>query len=293
MGPLNDTLLKFRPAVTVAIFIGYGWWTQLNYASFEDIVLSSTSERVLYLRRPQWRTSMTTSKKDLNTDLKDKTLSIWEKMFGFAQLPRQESWWMTAVTTAVITFGIHEWSQCNYLKQDNTTSWNWYFIRLTTWESMPGFEEDKEDKRGSWDPNYEDPVPYKFDPTKPPQWVENGPILIDQPDGTWKDPIVYGPRKVLRFPNRPQIGRRVRWGEFKKPVFEEKQIDPLLPEPDPLEFTKRPPQYTEVPQKVRAGPPVHYRLHKAVASGDIKVSLNFWWNTDGLSIWVVSTWKSM
>lgn len=137
---------------------------------------------------------------------------------------------------------------------------------------MPGFEEDKVDKRGSWDLDYQDPVPYKFDPTNPPQWEENGPIFIDQPNGIWKVPLVYGPRKVLRFPGRPQIGRYVRWGEFEKPVYKERWIDPLVPVDDPLDFTIRPPQYTVVPQEVDAGPPFHNRLHKAVASGDINVS---------------------
>ena len=150
---------------------------------------------------------------------------------------------------------------------------------------MPGFEEDKVDKRGSWDPNYQDPVPYKFDPTKPPQWEENGPIFIDQPNGIWKVPLVYGPRKVLRFPGRPQIGRYVRWGEFKKPVYKERWIDPRVPVDDPLDFTVRPPQYTVVPQQVDKGPPFHNRLHKAVASGDLNVSFPTIHALLGVRIW--------
>jgi hypothetical protein len=141
-------------------------------------------------------------------------------------------------------------------------------------EKMPGFEEDKEDKRGSWDPNYKDPVIWKFNPWGPPQWEENGAVEIAQPDGIWKIPSVYGNRKVLRFPLRPQIGPCVRWGVFVRAMYREKWItnplDDVVPAVDPLAFQVRPPQTTQIPQP--KGPPFHYRLHKAVASGDVKVS---------------------
>ncbi|CAK9867448.1 unnamed protein product [Sphagnum jensenii] len=137
---------------------------------------------------------------------------------------------------------------------------------------MPGFEEDKEDKRGSWDPNYKDPVIWKFNPWGPPQWEENGAVKIAQPDGIWKIPSVYGNRKVLRFPLRPQIGPCVRWGVFVRAMYREKWItnplDDVVPDVDPLAFQVRPPQTTQIPQP--KGPPFHYHLHKAVASGDVK-----------------------
>jgi len=141
-------------------------------------------------------------------------------------------------------------------------------------EKMPGFEEDKEDKRGSWDPKYKDPVIWKFNPWEPPQWEENGAVEIAQPDGIWKIPSVYGNRKVLRFPLRPQIGPCVRWGVFVRAMYREKWIintlDDVVPAVDPLAFQVRPPQTTQISQP--KGPPFHYRLRKAVASGDAKVS---------------------
>jgi len=143
-------------------------------------------------------------------------------------------------------------------------------------EKMPGFEEDKEDKRGSWDPKYKDPVIWKFNPWEPPQWEENGAVEIAQPDGIWKIPSVYGNRKVLRFPLRPQIGPCVRWGVFVRAMYREKWIintlDDVVPAVDPLAFQVRPPQTTQISQP--KGPPFHYRLRKAVASGDAKMKIS-------------------
>lgn len=144
------------------------------------------------------------------------------------------------------------------------------------------YAAEKLDKRGSSDPDYVPPEPYEFDFTKPGQWTEGGPIDVHKPCGIYKpsmylNPEVYPNHKLLRFPKRPQIGKRVRWGEYKgKPPFLEKFIDPMVKEVDALDFTHRPPQYTVVPQKVaphKPGPPHHWRLHRAVASGDKKVSL--------------------
>lgn len=144
------------------------------------------------------------------------------------------------------------------------------------------YEEEKRDKRGSSDPDYEPPDPFgSFDFTQPGQWEENGDILRNKKDGIWKPPMylspgVYPNRKVLRFPKRPQIGKNVCWGEYqgKKPPLE-KWIDPLQRVVDARDFTVQPPLYTAVPQPVenKPGPPVHWRLHRAVASGDKKVSL--------------------
>lgn len=176
-----------------------------------------------------------------------------------------------------------------------------------------GYEEEKLDKRGAWDPNYvppEDPAPYDPDPTKPRPWYPNGPISITQPDGIWRPPDVYGKKKIVRFLVRPEVGvgpkgKVVKFGEFVKPSYrsthlkplppevtgpiDDKYIDPLAPQPkDARDYTHRAPQYTVVPQKCKfekPGPPTHNRLHKAVASGDRKVStrLSLNSNTDGCS----------
>lgn len=167
----------------------------------------------------------------------------------------------------------------------------------------PGYEEEKLDKRGPWDPNY---VPPEFvwdpDPTKPKPWYPNGPVKISQPDGIWKPPDVYLKKKIVRFPTRPEVGvgpdgeTTVKYGEFHKPFYrsshlkplpeeerdpgyvEEKYIDPIAPlPPDARDWTQRVPQYSVVPQKTKGekpGPMTHNRLHKAVASGDKKVHLN-------------------
>ncbi|KAG0582138.1 hypothetical protein KC19_3G036600 [Ceratodon purpureus] len=162
----------------------------------------------------------------------------------------------------------------------------------------PGYEEEKLDKRGSWDPNYvppEDPGPFDPDPTVPRQWSPDGPISIKQPDGIWRPPDVYGKKKIVRFSVRPEIGigsegTTVKFGEFKKPFYrsmhlkplppeetgpiQDKYIDPTVPQPpDARTYTQRAPQYTVVPQKCpdwKPGPRTHNRLHKAVASGDKK-----------------------
>jgi len=142
------------------------------------------------------------------------------------------------------------------------------------------YEEEKLDKRGSSDPDYVPPDPYDgFDFTKPGQWQGNGDIVRNKKDGIWKPPMylapgVYPNRKVLRFPKRPQIAKNVRWGEYQgKPPLVEKWIDPLESVVDAREFTVQRPLHTVVPQLVdKPGPPVHWRLHRAVASGDKKVS---------------------
>jgi hypothetical protein len=164
-----------------------------------------------------------------------------------------------------------------------------------------GYEEEKLDKRGSWDPKYvppEDPGPYDPDPTVPKQWYPGGPISVKQPDGIWKPPGVYGKKKIVRFAARPEVGigsegTTVKFREFVKPYcrsihlkplphaeesepVQDKYIDPLAPQPpDARTYTLRAPQYTVVPQKCydkKPGPPTHNQLHKAVASGDKKVS---------------------
>jgi hypothetical protein len=141
------------------------------------------------------------------------------------------------------------------------------------------FEAEKLDR----DPNQGPTEEPWIDFTKPGQWEEGGGIYRHKPCGIFRPPMylnpeVYPNRNVLRFPKRPQIGKNkggVRWGEFKgKPPFLEKFIDPLVKVVDATdEFsTRRPPQYTFVPQKVdphKPGPPYHC----AVASGDKKVSL--------------------
>lgn len=143
-------------------------------------------------------------------------------------------------------------------------------------------EEEKLDKRGSSDPNYKPPDPFdNFDFTQPGQWQPNGHIVRNKKDGIWKPPMYLNPdvythhNGLLRFPKRPQIGKNVRWGEYKgKPPYLEKWIDPLAKVVDAREFTVQPPLLEAVPQKVdKPGPNVHWRLHKAVASGDKKVSL--------------------
>lgn len=90
----------------------------------------------------------------------------------------------------------------------------------------PGYEEEKEDKRGSWDPEY---IPPEFvwdpDPTKPKPWYPNGPVKLSQPEGIWKPPDVYGKKKIVRFPVRPEVGigqdgtTTVKFREFQKPFY--------------------------------------------------------------------------
>ena len=162
----------------------------------------------------------------------------------------------------------------------------------------PGYEEEKLDKRGSWDPDYIPPEEvWDPDPTKQKPWYPNGPISIKQPDGIWKPPVLYGKKKIMRFSARPEIGigpegKPVTFRKFVRPFYrsthlkplppevtgpiEDKYIDPIAPQPpDARTYTQRIPQYTVVPQKckdTKPGPPTHNRLHKAVASGDKKVS---------------------
>ncbi|CAK9259081.1 unnamed protein product [Sphagnum jensenii] len=112
-------------------------------------------------------------------------------------------------------------------------------------------------------------------PSPPPQQQqqpdENESIKVTQPAGIWKPPIVYGPKNVLRFPLRG--GGVHRWvREVKKNLCPEDTWvhHPLETVDDPLAFSTLPPQTTPILQ--RKGPPFHYRLHKAIASGDRKVS---------------------
>ncbi|XP_024382144.1 uncharacterized protein [Physcomitrium patens] len=156
--------------------------------------------------------------------------------------------------------------------------------------------EDDTYKTGSGDRNYIAPELGEFNPTKPKPWKPNGPVKILQPDGVWVHPHVYGKKRILRFPVRPEVGtgpdgKEVKFREFEKPFyrsnhlnplppeqtpsdFKTKYIDPLAPErPDARDWTQRDPQYSVVPQKCykcKPGPPTHNRLHKAVASGDKK-----------------------
>jgi len=114
-------------------------------------------------------------------------------------------------------------------------------------------------------------------PSPPPQQQqqqqqqpdENESIKVTQPAGIWKPPIVYGPKNVLRFPLRG--GGVHRWvREVKKNLCPEDTWvhHPLETVDDPLAFSTLPPQTTPILQ--RKGPPFHYRLHKAIASGDRK-----------------------
>jgi hypothetical protein len=112
-------------------------------------------------------------------------------------------------------------------------------------------------------------------PSPPPQQQqqpdENESIKVTQPAGIWKPPIVYGPKNVLGFPLRG--GGVHRWvREVKKNLCPEDTWvhHPLETVDDPLAFSTLPPQTTPILQ--RKGPPFHYRLHKAIASGDRKVS---------------------